>query len=234
MKSRVGVGCEMVSSTWKPRSGSCAFRSFASPEPNAEVLVHDHHGLGGLAGLVVDGDEIVERGLGDDAEARAEAERVLQPAGDDGVDHPDVDDIGQVVARGGLARREADAARIAADDGRDAGRVHLLDLGVAAVRGRLRVAEQRFDLGAAERLDPAGRVDLLDRELRADAALLARVGQRARHRMQHADLDGGRLARAARPAPRSHPVAAAAPSAVDCRNRRRLTAEDRCDMCVLP
>jgi hypothetical protein len=26
----------MVSSTWKPRSGSCAFKSFARPEPNAE------------------------------------------------------------------------------------------------------------------------------------------------------------------------------------------------------
>ena len=178
----------MVSSTWKPRSGSCVLRSLARPEPNAEVLVHDHHGLGGLAGLVVDGDEIVERGLGDDAEARTEPERVLQAAGDDAIDHADVDDIGQVVARRGLARGEADAAGIAADDGRDAGRVHLLDFGVAAFRRRLRVAEHRLDLGAAQRLDAAGGVDLLDRKLRADPALLARIRQRARHRVQHADL----------------------------------------------
>ena len=32
----VGVGCGMVSSTVKPRSGSCALRSFASPDPNSE------------------------------------------------------------------------------------------------------------------------------------------------------------------------------------------------------
>ena len=63
--------------------------------------------------------------------------------------------------------------------------------------------------------------------LRADAALLAGVGQRAGDRMQHADLHrralraqhGRRMQNAA--------AAAAAPSAVDCRNRRRLTADNR-------
>ena len=195
------------------------------------VLVHDHHGLRGLAGLLVDGHEIVERGLGDHAEARTEPERVLQAAGDDAVDHADVDDIGQVVARGGLARGEADAAGIAADDGGDAGRVHLLDLGVAAVRRRLRVAEHRLDLRAAERLDAARRVDLLDRDLRADPALLAGIGQRAGHRMQHADLDGRALrAQHGRGVQR----AATAPSAVDCRNRRRLTVENRTRHACLP
>ena len=126
--------------------------------------MHDHHRLGRLAGLVVDGDEIVERGLGDHAEARAEPERVLQAARDDAVDDADVDQVGQVVARGGLAGGQADRAGVAADDGGDAGRVHLLDLGVAALRRRLRVAEHRLDLGAAQRLDAAGRVDLLDRD----------------------------------------------------------------------
>ena len=82
------------------------------------VLVHDHHGLRGLVGLIVDGDEIVDRGLGDDAEARSEPERVLQAAADDAVDHADVDDIRQVVARGGLAGGKADAAGVAADDRR--------------------------------------------------------------------------------------------------------------------
>ena len=64
--------------------------------------------LAGLPACVVDGDEVVDRGLGDDAEARAEAERVLQAAADDAVGHADVDDIGQVVARRGLAGGEAD------------------------------------------------------------------------------------------------------------------------------
>ena len=160
--------------------GQLRVQKLGEARAERRVLVHDHHGLRGLVGLLVDGDEVVERGLGDDAEARAEAEGVLQAAADDAVDHADVDDIGQVVARRGLAGGEADAAGVAADDRRDAGAVHLLDLGVAAFRRRLRVAEHRLDLGAAERLDAAGRVDLLDRQLRADAALLAGVGQRAR------------------------------------------------------
>src|SRR5215468_10624162 len=94
LKSRVGVGCEMVSSTWKPRSGSCAFRSLARPAPNAESSCTI---ITVFAGLIVDRDEVFERSLGDDAEARTEAEGVLQPAGDDAVDHADVDHIGQVV-----------------------------------------------------------------------------------------------------------------------------------------
>jgi hypothetical protein len=53
----------------------------------------------------------------------------------------------------------------------------------------LRVAENGFDLRAAQRLDPAGRVDLLDRQQRPEPALLARIRQRARYRMQHAELD---------------------------------------------
>jgi hypothetical protein len=193
LKSRVGVGCGMVSRTWKPRSGSCVFRSLARPAPNAESSWHDHNCLGGLVGLIVDGDEIVDRGLGDDAEARSEPERVLQAAADDAVDHADINDIRQVVACRGLAGGKADATGIAADDRGDTGAIHLLDFGVAAFRRRLRVAQHRFELGAAERLDAAGGVDLLDRERRTDAALLARVGQRAGHRVQYADLHGGAL-----------------------------------------
>ena len=59
---------------------------------------------------------------------------------------------------------------------------------------------------------------------RADAALLAGVRQRAGDRMQHADLDGRALR--AQHGRRVQSQRAAAPSAVDCRNRRRLTAED--------
>ena len=152
------------------------------------ILVHDHHGLRRLAGGLVDRDEVVERGLGDDAEAGAEAERVLQSARDDAVDHADIDHIGKVVARRSLARREADRRGVAADDGADTGAVHLLDFGVAAFRRRLRVAEQGFDLCAVECLDAAGSVDGVDRHLRAEPALLAGIGQRTRHRMQDADL----------------------------------------------
>jgi hypothetical protein len=64
----------MVSSSWKPRSGCSAFRNCASPAPN--VLVDDDGRLRRPAGVVVDGDEIVDSGLRDDAEARAEADGV--------------------------------------------------------------------------------------------------------------------------------------------------------------
>ena len=46
---------------------------------------------------------------------------------------------------------------------------------------------------AAERLDAAGRIDLLHRHLRAEAALLSGVGQGARDWVQNADLDGRAL-----------------------------------------
>ncbi len=173
--------------------GQLRIQELGQAGAEGRVLVHDHHGLCGLAGLIVQHDQIVERSLGNDAKARAEAKRVFQPAGDDRVDDADIDDIGQVVARSGLARGEADAAGVAADDRRNTGGIHLLDLRVAALRRRLRVAEKGLDLGAAERLDAAGGVDFLDRELRADAALLARVGQGTGNWVQHADLDGGAL-----------------------------------------
>ena len=180
------------------------------------VLVHDHHGLGRLAGLVVDGDEIVQRGLGDDAEAGAEAEGVLQAAGDDRVGDADIDDVGQLIARRRLRGGEADAAGIAADDAGNAGRIHLLDLGGAAVGRRLRVAEHGVDL--AQPLDAAGGVDLLDRERCAEPALLAGVGQRAGDRLQHAELHGGPLRAQHGRHGDAAGCAAAAPSAVVARN----------------
>ncbi len=96
----------------------------------------------------------------------------------------------QVVLGRGLRGRQANGRGKGADDGRHAGLVHLLDLGRAGLRLRLRVAQQRFELQATERLDATGLVDVLDGHERAKAALLARIGQRPRHRMQHADLDG--------------------------------------------
>ena len=61
-----------------------------------------------------------------------------------------------------------------------AGFGELVDLGGADFGPRLRVGQHRFELGAAHRLDAAGGVDLLDREQRAGAALLAVIGEGAR------------------------------------------------------
>ena len=62
--------------------------------PKERILVHDHHRLGGLAGLIVDGHEVVEGGLGNDAEARPESEGVLETTGDDVVGDPHIDQVG--------------------------------------------------------------------------------------------------------------------------------------------
>ena len=63
----------------EPGSGNCAFNNFAKPAPNAEVLVNDHGGLRWLAGLIVEGNEIVKCRLGDYPEPRAERNVFLRP-----------------------------------------------------------------------------------------------------------------------------------------------------------
>ena len=120
----------------------------ARPEPNSESSCTIITVFAGLPAASLIAARLVERRLGDDAEAGAEAEGVLQAARDDAVGDADVDHIRQLIARGGLAGREADVAGIAADDAGDAGRVHLLHFGGAAVGRRLRVAEHRIDLAA--------------------------------------------------------------------------------------
>ena len=130
--------------------GQLRVEKLGEARAECKVLVHDHHRLRSLAALVVDRDQIVECGLGDDAEAGAEAEGVLQAASHDAVHHADVDNVGQVVARRGLAGGETDAAGVATYNCSDAGAVHLLDFGVAAFRRRLGIAENRFDLGPSQ------------------------------------------------------------------------------------
>ena len=86
-----------------------------------------------------------------------------------------------------------DRALEAADIGRHALLVHLLDLGDADLDLGLAVAQQRVELGAAHRLDAARLVHVLDRHGAAEPALLAVVGDEAGHRMDQADLHGRRL-----------------------------------------
>ena len=169
--------------------------------------MHNHYGLGGFAGLVVDRSKIGQSGFGDDAEAWAKPERVFQSAGDDAVGNPDVDHIGQFIARRRLRGSEADVAGIAADNAGNLGRIHFFDLRGPTIGCRLCVAEHCVDL--AQTLDAAGSIDLLDRQGCAEPALLTGVGQRASDRMQHAQFHGCPL----RPQHGRHRDAA------DCRNR---------------
>ena len=84
-------------------------------------------------------------------------------------------------------------ALVAADVGRDARLVHLLDLGHADLDLGLAVAPQRLELGAAHRLDAARLVEVVDRHGGAEPALAAGEGHEAGHGMDDADLHGGRL-----------------------------------------
>ena len=161
------------------------------------------------------------RGFGADAEARREAEGVLQPARDDLVGDADIDEIGQVVARGGLRGGEADRAGEAADDGDDALALHALDLLDAGLRVGAGVAEDHLELGAAQRLDAAGGVDVGDREFGAGPAELAVHGERAGDGLQDADLDRGRCL-AATMEGAAMPVSATAPPLSRVRRSKRL------------
>src|SRR5688572_2501919 len=119
------------------------------------ILVHEDHGLCRLAGAVVQLDEVIERKSGHDAESGCETERVLETPLHDRVADADVDNVGEVVAGGSLSGREADWARKAADDGRDAIGLHLLDLLGACLRVRTSIAEHHLKLGTAKPFEAA-------------------------------------------------------------------------------
>ena len=171
-----------------PIAGSLPASSLAVPVPNSPEFVDDHRRLGDAARRLVEraqrGDALVDAG----AEARHEAEDVLEAAVHDQVGGADIDQERRAVLRRGLAGGDADRALEAADIGRDALLVHLLDFGHADLDLGLAVAQQRLELGAAHRLDAARLVDVLDRHGAAEPALLAVEGDEAGHRMDHADL----------------------------------------------
>ncbi|MCZ7676233.1 MAG: hypothetical protein M5U35_10625 [Roseovarius sp.] len=134
--------------------------------------------------------KVADGELGADREARREAEGVGQAARGDLVGDAHIDHVGQIVARGGPAGGQADRAGKAADDGRDAHRLHPLDLLHPGLGVRARVAEHHFEFGAAQRLDAARGVDVRDRHLGAAAPQFTVLGQCAGYRLQDAQLDG--------------------------------------------
>ncbi len=155
--------------------------------------MHQHRGLGDAAGALVD---VAEAGKGVvDALAVAgrQPEDVLQAPVDERVRHADVDHERRAVLGRGLRGRQCDGARVAADEAGHAFLLHALDFRDADFRPRLRIAQHRLELRATHGPDAAGRVDLVDGPLRAEARLAARIGQRPTHRMQQADLHGLRL-----------------------------------------
>src|SRR5258708_976373 len=96
----------------EPALGELGVQELRQTRAERRIFMNDHYGLRRLAGLIIEGYEILERCLGDDPEAGPEPERILQPAGDDAVDHSHVYDIGKVIARGGLPARQPRPPRI--------------------------------------------------------------------------------------------------------------------------
>ncbi len=161
--------------------------------PNAEFLVHDHHGLDRLASAIVDLDQRIDARLDDVGNTGREAERVGEPARHHLVGRADIDHMRQPVARRGGRRCDGDTAGIGADHRGRPGFVDFLDFGRADIGLRLRVGQKGLELRPAQRLDTAGGIDLLDRHDGTRTALVAGIGEGAGHRVQHADFDRGGL-----------------------------------------
>jgi hypothetical protein len=123
------------------------------------------------------------------AVAGAEAERVGQPARDDRIGHPDIDDMRRVGLGGFLRGGERNRRGVTGNDAVNAGLGHLGDFGSADVGLALAVGQHRLDHGAAHRLDAAGGVDVGNRHFSAGAALRTGKSDEARNRMDQADLD---------------------------------------------
>ena len=71
--------------------------------------------------MLIDRDQIVECGIGDDTKAGAEAKSVLKTAGDDVVGNAHINQIRQLITGRSLAGRKANRTRITADNGCNAG-----------------------------------------------------------------------------------------------------------------
>ena len=170
--SRVGVGWAIEVEHLEAELGQLGLQQSGEPRAEKSILMDQKDRLDRLAGAVVELDEIFERVRADNRGAGREAESILEVAGHDFVADADIDDIGQIVTRGGLRGGETDRAGKAANDGADILRRHALDFARAALGSRARVAEIGLDIGAAERLDAAGLVDRVDREFGPQPASL--------------------------------------------------------------
>src|SRR5437867_6129347 len=167
------------------------------------VAVHQHDPLRRHVGFLEDLDEVLH-GLAAEARARREvAVDVLHlllavpdrlgDVGRDRIGRGDVDEERDALllgdrhhcARGSRVERPQQHLGALVDDA--------LGLDATVLGLGLRVADDQLELDPALRLDASGRVDRTDRHLSAESASLPRLGERARHRMNGADLERLRL-----------------------------------------
>ena len=171
--------------------------------PNRSLAYRRTIRFGEIAGLLEDLPHELHRPLAEHRPGREVAVDVLDlllpflhRLGDvrrDGVGRRDVDDEGDSALLGDRdhrirvprAERAHEELRAAVDEPLGFLPCHL---GL-----RLRVAEQELELGPAQRLDAARLVDGLRGQLGAEPAGLPGLGERAGHRVEHAELDRRRL-----------------------------------------
>ena len=105
--------------------------------------------------------------------ARAKAESVFQTTLHDLIGHTDIHHVGQVVFGSRLCGGQTNGRCKCTHHRTHARFVELFNFSRTCLRGRLRIGQQRFDLGATERLDAAGFVDVFNRHQRTFTALLS-------------------------------------------------------------
>ena len=149
----------------------------------------DHYRAGRLASGGVEHMQVGHGNFRAFSVARAKAECVFQAALDDLVGHANVHHMGQVVFGSGLGSGQANSRGKCAHHRRHARFVHFLNFSRARLWRRLRIAQQRFNFGAAHGFD-ASFVNVFNGHEYAFTALLARIGQRTSHRVEHTNFDG--------------------------------------------
>jgi hypothetical protein len=152
------------------------------------VLVHDRDALDGHPRVLGHLHHVAHREGGHRPRVGLHAEAVAEPALQHVVGHGGEQQERGLALLGDLAHRERDQAREGADQRGDP----LVDeprrLGVAELDLVLGVTRQEGDLRAAEGLDAARAVDLVDREEQPVERQLRLEGERAGHRQHVADL----------------------------------------------
>ena len=202
LKSRVGLACLMTSLTSKPKPGSSRASRLAVPVPNSYSSWMIITVFAGLPATRVEHVQVDHRDLRAHAVAGAEAEGVLQPALDDLVGHADVHHVRQVVLGRRLRGGQADRRGVGAEH-RRARRPR----SSSRSRPRRPAACDCASPSSASIFAPPS--DLMPPALLMSSMAISapsrhcwpEIGQRAGHRVQHADLDGLPAARR-RPAER--------------------------------
>ena len=150
--------------------------------------MHQDHALGHATGGLVDFSQTGKGIVHALAIAWGQAEHVFQATAGDGIRHAHVDHERRVVLGRSLGGGQGDGAGKATHVGRHRVLLQALDLGHTHFRPALRVAQHGLHLGAAQGLDAAGCIDLINGPLATQATLAAAVSERTADGVDQTDL----------------------------------------------